>query len=69
MGIFIFSGESGSALHVASLLRAHPQSIAVSILCTESSLCAGSSLRNVCIVRKSSSVYSQAPLPFALKGR
>jgi hypothetical protein len=57
MGIAICSGEGGSSIHVTSLLRAHSESIAISVLCTESSFCTGSSFRNVRIVRKPSSVY------------
>ena len=56
--IAICSGESGSTLHVASLLRAHSESIAVFVLRTESSFCTGSSLRDVGVVREPSSVYS-----------
>jgi hypothetical protein len=58
MGVAICSGEVCSSLHVTSLLRAHPESIAISVLCTESSFCTGSPFRNVRIVRKPSSVYT-----------
>ena len=68
MGIANDSGESGPPLHVASLLWAQSVSIAVSVLCTESSFFTSSSLRNVYVVRKSSSVDSKAPIFVGVKG-
>ena len=63
----IQSYESGSSLYVSSFFWAHSESCTFSSVYATSSMSVGSSLRNVCIIRKSSPLKPGTSAPFVLK--